>query len=287
MKRLPLLLATLLLVSACGPKEPRNRTTLNVMTFNVRYDNPDDSLNVWARRLPRVTAFLDSVAPDLLGAQEVLHNQLEDLSAALPGYDRYGVGREDGLREGEYQPLFWRRDRFRAVDKGYFWLSETPEKPSLGWDAACKRTAVWAILRDSISGREILVMNTHLDHMGKVARSESVKLLIERAFTLADGREIILTGDFNATPSSPVITALGRAFRDSRQEAGWISGADWSFHDFGKISEPERERIDYIFVSPGDLDIVRNETPAEDDSDPGHLYLSDHAPVLTELEIRY
>lgn len=289
------------LLLGCQPKEAKSTeatstsddaaATISVLTFNIRYDNPDDGANVWANRLPKVNAFLDSIAPDVIGAQEVLHNQLEDLLGAHPDYDFYGVGREDGLDKGEYQPLLWKKDRFEVVGKGHFWLSETPDKPSMGWDAACERTTVWAILKEKTTGRELLFMNTHLDHMGQVARANSVRMIKERALELAGDREIVLTGDFNADPSSDVILAiednegLPRPILDSRQYAKEKSGADWSFHDFGHLPVAERPLIDYIFVGSDGTDILTNAVLNEDDSDQNHLYLSDHAPVLVKIAL--
>ena len=297
-KNLLLLLASglLLLLSACQSKssgedgEKPGTGTLTVLTFNIRFDNPGDSLNAWPNRRPRVDAFLDSVAPDLIGLQEVLHSQLQELLAAHPAYEGYGVGREDGLEKGEYQPLLWRKERFEAADKGHFWLSETPDTPSKGWDAACERTAVWALLRDKVSGREYLVMNTHLDHMGETARIESARMLKSRALRLAEGRPIILTGDFNAGPDSSVIALIkasegsDRPFIDSRDSALRTDDNLWTYHDFGRYPLDQRERIDYIFLSgfSGD-EIVSQTIFDEEESDPAHVYLSDHYPVLLEL----
>ena len=135
----------------------------------------------------------------------MLANQFDDLQALLPGYRAVGVGREDGARAGEFNAVFFRSDRFELLDSGVFWLSEEPETPgSKGWDGACERLATWTVLRDK-SGRELLFINTHLDHVGEQARREGVALLLRRIETLRDGRPVILTGDFNAEPSSPVI----------------------------------------------------------------------------------
>lgn len=271
-------------VEATNPTSP-----ISVLTYNVRYDNPGDDNNNWGRRLPKVNAFLDSIASDVIGAQEVLHNQLGDLLAAHPGYDYYGVGREDGKEKGEYQPLFWKKERFELVDKGHFWLSETPEKPSHGWDAACERTAVWAKLQDKLSGRAYLFMNTHLDHVGEKARANGVRMLKERARILSgDSLEIVITGDFNADPSSSVILDMldGGLLRNARSVASEVSGPEWSYHDFGKLPLPERPLIDYVFVSSDGSDVLSSSVLAEEDQDKGHIYLSDHAPILVKLSTK-
>ena len=261
---------------------------MKVMTFNIRLDTPDDGANTWSNRLSKVNAFLDSISPDVIGAQEVLHNQLHDLIAAHPGYDWYGVGREDGLEKGEYQPLFWKKDRFEALDKGHFWLSETPDKPSFGWDAACERTAVWAILKDKETGKELLFLNTHLDHIGETARINSITMIKDSLFTIVGDREFVAMGDFNADSSTNVIKSMlsnenmPRKVFDSRSLAAKVSGPEWSWHDFGREPLEKRVLIDFIFLSSEDIEVLSHDVLAEEDA-PGHLYLSDHAPVLATI----
>ena len=192
----------LLLLTACGPQP---KAELNVMTFNMRYDNPHDSANNWQFRRDRVARVIESQSIDIFGAQELLINQLNDLKGLLPGYAEVGVGRDDGAEAGEFNPVFYRADRFELLDWGTFWLSETPEQAgSKGWDGACNRLATWTVLRDC-DGRELFFINTHLDHVGETARREGVSLLLERIARLSAGRPVVLTGDFNAEPESAVI----------------------------------------------------------------------------------
>jgi len=272
MKRIFFLLA--LTVAAACAKTPRE---LTVMTMNMRYDNPEDGENGWRFRRGRIGELLGMRMPDVFGTQEVLANQFDDLRALLPGYTAVGVGREDGARAGEFNAVFFRRDRFELLDSGTFWLSEEPEKAgSRGWDGACERLATWVVLRDG-DGAELLFVDTHLDHVGEQARREGVELLLNRIGTLRGGRPVVLTGDFNAEPSDePIVRVLASgALRSAHAEAPEKSGPEWSFSDFGRLPEAERPLIDYIFYGSG-LEPVRCAI-LPDTLNGG--YLSDHAFV--------
>ena len=273
MKRLFYLLAAAAF-TACG-----SATTLSVMTFNMRYDNPEDGQNNWRFRRERVAGVIKAQEVDVLGTQELLSNQFNDLSGLLTGYQGVGVGRLDGVESGEYCAVFFRKDRFTLLDSGTFWLSETPEVVgSLGWDGACERIATWVVLRDR-DGREFFFIDTHLvDHVGQVARDEGVNLLRERIEALRGDRPVILTGDFNSEPGSSVVAHVQKdgVLHDVKQVAARKSGTEWSFSDFGQIPEAERPLLDYIFVSDGiaaDLYEVLPDTL-------GGGYVSDHAPVM-------
>ena len=277
MKRLIYLLAAVAF-TACG-----SATSLSVMTFNMRYDNPEDGQNNWRFRRERVAGVIKAQEVDVLGTQELLSNQFNDLSGLLTGYQGVGVGRLDGVESGEYCAVFFRKDRFTLLDSGTFWLSETPEVvASLGWDGACERIATWVVLRDR-DGRELFFIDTHLDHVGQVARDEGVSLLMKRIETLSGGRPVILTGDFNSEPGSSVVAHVQKdgVLRDAKAIAAQRSGTDWSFSDFGQIPEAERPLLDYIFVS-GDIEAVRYEV-LPDIFDGG--YVSDHAPVMAVVKI--
>lgn len=271
----------LLFLTACGGHE-KAVPELNVMSFNMRYDNPEDGENNWQYRRERVARVIAANDVDLFGAQELLVGQLNDLKGLLPGYAEVGVGREDGAEAGEFNPVFYRTDRFELLDWGTFWLSETPEVAgSKGWDGACERLATWTVLRDR-DGRELFFINTHLDHMGEVARREGVSLLLGRIDSLSGGRPVVLTGDFNATPDSEVIAHVlaDSRMRHTRDVADVREGASWSFADYGSIPEAGRQLIDYVFVNDG-LDVPMYRV-LPDTLDGG--YLSDHAPVLVKLQ---
>lgn len=260
---------------------------IRVMSFNVRYDNPWDKDNVWANRRDKVARAIAFYDADIVGTQEVLDNQLEDLKQRLPHYAVTGVGREDGRKQGEYAALWYKRDRFEALATGNFWLSATPDvEGSMGWDGACVRIASWALLRDCKSGRELLALNTHLDHVGEVARREGVRLILERIDSLAGDRAVVVTGDFNAGPDSEPVQILTdkdnvKHLIDSRDVAPLVYGPDWTFHDYFRIPEKQRERIDYVFTR-GPLSVKSYGVMAEG-AEQG-VCLSDHCPVVVNLQ---
>jgi endonuclease/exonuclease/phosphatase family metal-dependent hydrolase len=251
------------------------------MTFNIRYDNPEDSLNNWQYRKDVVAEAIIAYDADLLGTQEVLANQLNDLKNRLPAYATIGVGREDGKEKGEYSAIFYKKDKFQEEKSGYFWLSETPEVAgSKGWDGACERIATWGILKEKTTHKRIFFMNTHLDHVGKIARQEGVKLLLERAEALREGLPMILTGDFNSSPDSEIIKQVTESgkFRDSRLISQFTPDVKGTFHAFGHIPDEEREIIDYVFVT-GEITVDAYLVVPEKQN---NIYLSDHVPVFVK-----
>ncbi|WP_321436473.1 endonuclease/exonuclease/phosphatase family protein [uncultured Bacteroides sp.] len=288
MKKFVFILLLPFLVSWTTPKQDAEVNGINVMTFNIRYDNPEDSLNNWSYRKENAANAIRFYDVDILGTQEVLHNQLTDLKSLLPGYEALGVGRKDGKEKGEYSALWFKKNRFSLVKSGYFWLSQTPEiAGSLGWDGACERIATWAILKDKRTNKRVFVLNTHFDHIGTVARRESVKLILNRIYKISQGLPVIVTGDFNSEPSSSVVKSLtdsgnSRHLTDSRAVSPLIYGPAWSFHDFGKIPLKERSLIDYIFVR-NEVKVLKYGVLAETNNS---TFLSDHAPVLIRIAIK-
>ncbi len=290
MKKLFLLFLPFLAAS-CGQVKQQQADSpakFNIMSFNIRYDNPEDSLDNWQYRKDRAAKAIHFYDADILGTQEVLHNQLEDLKQRLPEYDVIGVGREDGKEKGEYSALWYKKDRFTVLDSGYFWLSETPEVAgSKGWDGACERIASWAKLKDNTSGKEIFALNTHLDHVGVAARREGVSLILDKVAELSNGLPVVVTGDFNAEPESDVIKHVTDASNpkhliDSRSVAPLVYGPSWSWHDFGKLPYDRRPLIDYVFVNKG-LDVLKYGVLAETENE---AFVSDHAPVLVTVEVK-
>lgn len=262
---------------------------LTVMTFNIRYDNPQDGDYSWENRKPMVADMLHDQKPDIIGFQEVLKSQVADLAQMLKPYKWAGVGRDDGKDAGEFAPVFYDPLRFDLRKSGTFWLSETPEIPgSRSWNSACTRIVTWVELKDGESGKILFVFNTHFDHMSVEARNESARLLISAIDQLAGKHWVIVTGDFNDTrcsemyhllTSTPPENALFNTQRISKSEP---SGPDYTFVGFPFNPEPGNT-IDFIFSRGGKGVVVKDHwviTYHVEDQ-----YPSDHLPVQATFEI--
>lgn len=269
-------------VSAQTSQQP---ITVNWGTFNIRYDNPDDQENNWKFRKDRVATFIQQEKLDIVGMQEVLHNQLEDLKTRLPEYAEVGIGREDGKQQGEYAPIFYRKDRFKLLDSNTFWLSQYPDSVGfIGWDGACTRIATWAKLEEKSTGKIFLAVNTHMDHVGVEARRKGALLIIERIQEIVGNRPAVLTGDFNVNDASEAYQTLTTnkfVLKDAYKTTDVKEGVSYTFHDFGKIPMDEREKIDFIFVTP-QIKVNRSWIPKENADGKG--LLSDHNPQLATLQ---
>lgn len=276
-----LMLAATMLATACCPKQDAR---IDVMTFNVRLNTPSDSLNSWPYRVDNVSAMVRYYEPDVIGTQEVLPDQFADLKKVLTDYTALGVGREDGKDKGERCALFYKTNRFELIDNGDFALSENPENIGpKGWDAACPRVATWAILKDKATGKKFFALNTHLDHIGKVARREGAKLLVERMKTISNGLPAVLTGDFNSHPDSePIQTIIAGGVQYTAQTSPVKYGPSWSFHGFGRRPIEERSLIDYIFTSPN-FESLKYRVIADK---PDNGYISDHCPIMSTLLLK-
>lgn len=257
---------------------------LRALSFNVRYDTPDDGEDAWRDRRDLVATTVADAAPDVFGLQEPLAHQLDYLAGALD-HEFLGVGRRDGDREGEFAPVGYDPARFEPVAGDTFWLSAAPERSgSLGWDADYPRIATWALLSDRAAGGRLLACNTHLDAAGREARREGARLLLDRLGGLAADHEpdrVVLTGDFNCRPGSApheLVTAgdPGPELVDAREAATETAGPAGTFHRFD--GDPDR-RIDYVFVDP-EWEVRHHETVTHSRGD---RYPSDHFPVLAEL----
>ncbi len=288
---LPVCLARTLRGSAAAPFEPAAEKsdrcrTVNVMTFNVRLDGLTDGPNAWASRRDLVAATILFFEADLAGLQEPYERQVLDLAARLPGYAWAGVGREDGKKGGEFNPIFFKRDRFRELSRGVFWLSETPDRPGVkGWDAACPRLVTWLRLRDRASNAEFFVFNTHFDHVGETARRRSAELLRVRTAELAGRLPVVVTGDFNCgaedEPYRILIAMEGGTppLADARGLARFpVYGGGTSFNGFS--ADPSGTGIiDHIFVRNVGA-VLRSGVVAEPWDG---RFASDHYPVLAEI----
>ena len=254
---------------------------INVATYNLRLNTPVDGPNVWGLRREAVMALIRYHEFDLFGTQEALPEQINDLEA-LSEYANVGVGRDDGKNAGEHSTIFYRQARFALLSHGDFWLSETPDRPSKGWDArCCNRLATWVRLRDKSSGKTLLVLSVHFDHEGEVARRESAKLLLRWLQQQAAGDAVIALGDFNSTPETGQIVAMKAALRDARivtQTPPY--GPLGTFNDFKFGVAPEK-LIDYIFLG-SKIRVLKYAVLTDSD---GQRYPSDHFPVLARIEL--
>jgi endonuclease/exonuclease/phosphatase family metal-dependent hydrolase len=258
---------------------------MNVMSFNIRYDNPEDGKQNWHHRKENVVQMINFYDLDVIGMQEVLVGQLNYLKSNLQQYKALGVGRDDGKEKGEFSPIFYRKDRFEALKTGTFWLSETPNKISKGWDADLERIATWAIFRNKATGEEFIFMNTHFDHIGDIARVESAKLLKQKSTELAENLPLILTGDFNLVPESEGITTLTKpdgenTLFNASSLATFTYGPNWTTCGFDNRPYEVRKTIDYIFLK-GINKVNKYAVFAEMKED---IFLSDHCPVFAQIE---
>ncbi len=261
-----------------------SQPTLTALTYNIRYDNPGDGDDAWPKRRDFLVGQLRFHTPDIFGIQEGLHRQVEYLSEQLPAYTRVGAGRDDGKTGGEYSALFFLKKRFGLLTSGTFWLSETPDTVSKGWDAALPRICTFAHLHDSLSGKKMWVFNTHFDHIGREARRRSAELiLLKIKEKSASGEAVILMGDFNAEPQEEPVAVLTGALHDARslsEEPPF--GPEGTFNAF-KFHDPVQRCIDYIFLNEKGLKVKQHAVLS--DSRDCH-YPSDHLPVLARLAWR-
>ncbi len=254
---------------------------LRVMTYNIRFDNPNDGPDAWPNRKDHLIAQVAHYQPDVLGTQEGLIHQLEAMEEGLSGYRYFGVGRDRGDRQGEHTAIFYREDRLELVRSETFWLSETPDRPSKGWDAALNRICTYAQFRQRASGRSFYVFNTHFDHMGEQARLESAKLIVRKITEFnREGYPAILLGDLNLEPDSGPIRELALHLDDAFTRAGKTAyGPPGTFNGFN-CTQPVTRRIDYVFLSPGHFEVTSHAILGETT---GTGYPSDHFPVMAEL----
>ncbi|HEV2293055.1 MAG TPA: endonuclease/exonuclease/phosphatase family protein [Tepidisphaeraceae bacterium] len=261
---------------------------LRVLCFNIRYLNEKDGPDRWSARRDIFFEALTAGDPDLIGLQEVVHAQAEEIRANLSAYDFVGVGRDDGKHKGEYSPILFKRDRFEKLDEGHVWLSETPDVVgSKGWDANLPRLATWVKLADRRQGNRVFVfLNTHFDHLGHVARVESAKLLRDKLAELAPSLPVIITGDFNTTEDAePYRTLVNPAGDDSLKLIDAYRAAhprrspdEATFGGFRGIRTGSR--IDWILHTPH----WQTRSAEIDRMNKAGRYPSDHYPVRAELK---
>ncbi len=276
MKRLTLLIMAVafMLPQTIMAGKPEN-TELKVMSYNIRLGSANDGTNSWAMRYTATGEMLDDQKPDVFGVQEALDYQVRYIEE-MCGYEYVGVGRENGKSEGEHMAIFWNKKTVSMLKWGTFWLSETPEKPSMGWDAACRRTATWALMKDKRTGKKFYFINTHLDHKGAEAQKNGLKLIVDRLSEInPDGYPMVLTGDFNITPDNKALTELDAKMQSARKIAEKTDSLD-TYNGWGRGSGV----IDYIYVS-GFSSCPEFQTVVKRYND--RKFVSDHYPVVARL----
>ncbi len=264
------------------------QNSLQVMTFNIRLNTAYDSLNAWPYRKDKVASQILFHKVDLLGVQEALHDQMLDLQQRLPQYKYVSVGRDDGKTKGEYSAIFYDTTKLQLISNDMFWLSETTTVPgSKGWDAAITRIVTWAKFKDKRSKKIFFAFNTHFDHMGKIARRESAKLVLQKVKEIAGSTPAVITGDFNAEPADEpiqVIVDKNNPLRltDSKELSQTAHyGPTGTFTGFQK-KERNDEPIDYIFLK-GNWNVLSHATISQTW---GGRFASDHFSVIAELLLK-
>lgn len=259
---------------------------VRVMTWNIRYDNPDDGVHAWPLRREELLAAVAAQDVDILCIQEGLAHQVRYLQEGLEGFAVRGVGRDDGRQKGEYTAIYYRENRFTCTAGGTFWLSPTPDEPSRGWDAALPRIATWVRLRDTLAGTDLFVFNTHFDHMGVRARENSAALLRVKVRAIAGDAPFVLAGDFNTGDRDScyrILTSRDGAppfFHDAMHRSILPpAGPRVTYTGFPFTSSDQQDRIDFIFVN--DATRVRRHITLDARRRPG--YISDHLPVMADI----
>jgi endonuclease/exonuclease/phosphatase family metal-dependent hydrolase len=285
MKKLFICIIVIFIFFLAGCSHKPDKDAIKVMTLNVRYDNPRDSINAWPERASQVCSFIIKERPDILGMQEVLLNQYKVLDSVLTEYTSIGVGRDDGARAGEMNPVFFRKERFDMVRTITFWLSETPDIPgSKGWGASLPRIVTWMELVDKNNHNHFFYFNTHFAHDSDSARIMSSKILLKEVGKIAEGFPFIITGDFNMLPTSKgyaILTGPDESV-PLLKDTYVISekrplGPSYTFNGFS--DKPGKGRIDYIFVRNG-MKVLDHSTVNKKEKG---IYLSDHWPVKSTV----
>ncbi len=263
----------------------RSQGKINMMTFNIRYDNPNDGRDQWKFRKENLASMLPFYDIEVCGMQEVLYNQAEDIKALLPNYDYVGKGRTDGHKEGEFSPIFYDAKKIIVLESQTFWLSPTPEIPGKAWDAMLPRVVTWAKLKykNSDKGKKpFYFFNTHFDHLGKEARIKSAKLLVKKVKEIAGTSKVIITGDFNATPNEEPIKILNEQFFDTRQisKSPHFGPQNSTFNGFTN-KEIDDRLIDFIFLNTKNFKVLKHATLS---NTWGGLFASDHHAVMARID---
>lgn len=279
MKKLVILAAAaaaLLSLVSCSKSEE-----LKVMSYNIRLDHKGDGDNAWPNRKEATIAMLEDIKPDVFGVQEALPHQVAYLTEQAPNYKNVGVGRDDGVAKGEFMSIFWNVETVEMLEWGTYWLSETPDVPSFGWDAACRRTATWALMKDKRNGKHFYFVNTHLDHRGALARKNGLQLVVDNIAAMnPEGYPMVLTGDFNVLPDDECLVDLDKQMQSARKIAKVTDNLS-TFNGWGSKKPEDQYVIDYIYVS-GFKSVPEYRTNMQQYAE--KPYISDHYPIISVLE---
>ena len=282
---------------------------LNVASFNIKCGTSHGMGNVkgfdgWDDRKGFIFDLINFAAFDVFGAQEVRYGQLNDLVKALPDYAYIGVGRDDGKTKGEFCPVFYRRERFKLLDSGTFWLSATPETVSRGWDGGCNRVCSWGDFQDRATKAKFYFLNTHLDHKGPMAKTKGAELIVKFIEEHCKGVQVIVTGDMNVYQDSEWYNIFAKSgyLKDTFKAARYRFAPSGTFSTFTP-TRYSTNRIDHIFVSEDvevssygvltlhywraseDENAYETRLPANIEKRVVHL-LSDHYPVQVKLRLK-
>ena len=253
---------------------------IKVISYNVRYNNPNDGKDIWENRRSTIVNFIKNENPDFLGLQEVNHAQLLFLNSNLSNYSFVGVGRDDGKTKGEYSPIFYNNNLFDLIKSDTFWLSSTPDKISVGWDASMERICTYGLFKSKTNDKVIWVFNTHFDHIGDKAREKSADLIISVINKLTEPEDyVVLTGDFNLLDDSKPIMNLQSNFNDTNKNLEKTDKSYGTFNNF-KLNFVSKSRIDYVFEKNFKLINSRHIIVKT----PEGRWASDHHPILAKLK---
>lgn len=254
---------------------------LKLMTYNIKYDNTNDTVNNWNDRKSSMVDLIEHYNPQIFGTQEAMHHQTTYLDNSLSNYSYIGVGRDDGKQKGEYSAIHYNHSRFKVLKSNTFWLSDTPEKISVGWDAALERICTYGLFQNIKTNEKFYVFNTHFDHRGNKAREESAKLIFEKITKInTNNLPVVLMGDLNLMPEQEPIQFLKSKMNDGQAMASMgFYGPTGTFNGFNQDMTLDR-RIDYIFVQNFKVKSYIH----IDDRMENNKHISDHLPVLITLD---
>ena len=253
----------------------------SIISYNIRYDNNWDIENSWKIRRNKISQILVQYSPSIIGIQEGLLNQVQYIDSSLIDYDYVGVGRDDGKKKGEFCAIYFDTTRYVLLKNSTFWLSETPDTISVGWDAALERICTYGLFKDRITKEELLVFNTHFDHIGVVAREKSSELILKRINKInRQSLPVILMGDFNSIPNSSPVKEIKTELSDALQiSLEKLQGPRGTFNGFNE-DLPIEKRIDYIFTN--NLKVL-SYTHINDRLN-NNRHISDHLPVMIKIQ---